>query len=365
MTGSTRKWRGPDLYGCPPLHLACVIFKSSPLIGLGLLVGLVAAALQWKAKPEIRVLLLIVVCYSLGLVLLPLAQTFYMMPVLPLLAILGADQLLTLVDRRKALAYGLTVMAVTGLCIDLALCYPDFNLNGYQWLGARYLENRSTIGYRSVVQTTSDGVQQAAQWLNENARPGDRVVVYAYEWHILEAVCPDPEFRLVRGERNSVRLRPDYVIIHINHTSGKLSACERRGKQRPRRERFWTPYDEEWLHPLYQNRHTPGLGIEMASVWEKNNVQEHVTLGSGHLKEPFVWLRAAVTLPCPRSRAWASSLTMKPRIRATTVQETLRGCGTWTDWVADRHLWTAQLGCSALATDKCAASSRYRKTNGR
>ena len=257
------------------LHLACVVFKSSPLLGAGLLVSLLAAALQWKARPEVRLPLLIVACYFLGLVLLPLAQTFYMIPVLPLLAILGADQLWLLLARRKRLALRMAMLAALGLCVDLAMCYPDFNLNGYQWLGARFVGNRTTIGYRSIVQTPSDGVQQAAQWLNENARAGARVVVYVYPWHILEATSPNPLFRFVRGEYDSVRLRPDYVVIHINHTIKQRWAAYFTGEINYDRTGsiFWEPYDAEWLHSRYTKVATVprAFGIEMASVWERND----------------------------------------------------------------------------------------------
>jgi 4-amino-4-deoxy-L-arabinose transferase-like glycosyltransferase len=257
------------------LHLASVIFKSSPVLGVGLLVSLLTTALQWKTMPKTRLLMLIVAFYFLGLILLPLAQTFYMIPVLPLLTILGADQLLTLMARRKTLAIGIGVLAVIGLCVDLALCYPDFNLNGYQWLGARYLGNRSTIGYRSVVQTTSDGVQQVAQWLDENARPGDRVAAYVYEWHILEAICADSRLRLTPGKEISVRLRPDYVIIHINHTIRQSWAAFSSGDENNARAAsvFWTPYDEAWLRTHYTKIATVprAFGIEMASVWERND----------------------------------------------------------------------------------------------
>ena len=250
-------------------------FKSSPLIGVGLLVSLVVTALQWKTKHKAKFLLLVVGFYFLGLVLLPLAQTFYMMPVLTVLAILGADQLLTLLSRHKTLVVSISVLAVIGLSVDLALCYPDFNLNGYQWLGARYVGGRSTIGYRSVVQTTSDGVQQVAQWLNENAQPGDRVVAYIYPWHIFEAICPDPSFRIIRGEWDSVYTMPDYVIVHINQKIRQRWAIYFTGEENnaPAESVFWEPYDVGWLHTHYSKIATVprAFGIEMASIWEKNN----------------------------------------------------------------------------------------------
>ena len=257
------------------LHLASVLFKSSPLIGLGLLASPVAAARAWRRRPTLRFPLLVLAFYCLGLVLLPLAQTFYMVPVLPILAILGADQLLTLMSRRRALALGLGALAALGLGVDLALCYPDYNLNGYQWLGARFIGHRSSIGYRSVVQTTSDGVQQAAQWLNDHAVAGARVVVYAYPWHILEATSPDRQFRFVHGEQLSVRLRPDYVVIHINATIRQRWAAYFTGEANTARAEsiWWEPYDVEWLETHFTKVVSVrrAFGLEVASVWERNN----------------------------------------------------------------------------------------------
>ncbi len=256
------------------LHLASVVFKSSPLIGVGLLLGPILAALSWRAKEAVRFPLLVVVCYFLGLILLPLAQTFYMVPLLPLLAILASDRLLALASRRRVLAGVVGIAATLVLGVDLARCYPDFNLNGYQWLGARYLAGRSTIGYRSVVQTTSDGVQQAAEWLNQHARPGDRVVVYAYPWHILEATSPNPDFRLVRGEWSSVRTIPDYVVVHINHTIRQRWAAWYTGAEAntPAQSVFWEPYDAAWLHANFAKVMAVrrAFGIEMVSIWERN-----------------------------------------------------------------------------------------------
>jgi hypothetical protein len=257
------------------LHLASVIFKSSPLIGLGLLGGLIASAIQWKIKPEVRFPLLVVAFYFLGLALLPLAQTFYMLPLLPLLAILAADQLFTLMSQRRSLAMGVGILAAIVLSVDLFLCYPDFNLNGYQWVGARYIGNRSTIGYRSIVQTPSDGVEQVARWLNENARPGDRVVTYLYPWHILEATSPNPPFWLLPGDGRSLYTQPDYVVVHINHTVRQSWAAWFTGDVNIERADsiWWEPYDTDWLNTHFTKVATVrrAFGFEMASVWERSD----------------------------------------------------------------------------------------------
>jgi hypothetical protein len=257
------------------LHLASVIFKSSPLVGVGLLAGAVASALQWRTKAEARFPLSIVAFYFLGLAMLPLAQTFYMVPLLPLLAILAADQLWGLMARGRALATGVAVSALLVLGLDLALCYPDFNLNGYQWVGERFIGNRSTIGYRSIVQTPSDGVEQVARWLNENAGPGDRVLVNVYPWHILEATSPNPRFFFIHHDWSSEYTNPDYIIVHINHRVRQRWAAYATGAEvnAPAESIWWEPYDVDWLQSSYTKvASVPrAFGLEMASVWERND----------------------------------------------------------------------------------------------
>jgi MFS family permease len=252
------------------LHLASVTFKSGPVIGLGLLVGCVATLFQWKRRREVRFPLLVVLFYFLGLVLLPLAQTFYMIPLLPILAVFGSDQLLRLLARGSVSAAVIGILAAGLLIVDLFLCYPDYNLNGYQWLGARYLVGRSTIGYRSVVQTTSDGVQQVAQWLNENVRPGESVVAYVNPWIIVRETCPDPPFTITKGEWESLRTRPDFVILHINYEIRQrwVDSTAASGESV-----FWQPYDAAWLDAHYRKVFSVkrAFGIEMASVWKRND----------------------------------------------------------------------------------------------
>jgi len=256
------------------LHLASVFFKSSPVIGAGFLISLILASLQWRNWKN-RFPVLVVWFYLGALILLPLAQTFYTIPILPLLALFAADQFLSLASRHRAIATGLAAAAMFILCLDLISCYPDYNLNGYQWLGPRYFFGRPTIGYRSISQTTSDGVQQAIQWVCENADSQDRVVVYAYPWHIVEASCPDPPFTIGRGQRDSVRTNPDYVIVHINRTIRERWSTwfSGEGNYVPVGSVFWEPYDGDWLHTHYTKVFSVqrAFGLEIASIWQRND----------------------------------------------------------------------------------------------
>jgi len=77
-------WRAKHEMACNPgfmfeaagLHFGSLIFKSGPLIGLGMLVGFLLTAIQWRRKPEARFPTLLILLYFGGLILLPLAQTF-------------------------------------------------------------------------------------------------------------------------------------------------------------------------------------------------------------------------------------------------------------------------------------------------
>ncbi len=255
------------------LHLGCVIFKSSPMVGFGLLAGIIWAVLQWKKQKQVRMPLLVVIFYFMGLASLPIAQTFYMVPLLPFLAILGADLWFSLQFSHQKLAVLVGVVAIFLLAVDLACCYPDYNLNGYQWLGPRNFLGRPTIGYRSIVQTTSDGVQQTIQWVCQNAKHDDRVVIFAYPWHIVEASCPDPTFRISRGQQDSLLSRPDFVLIHINHRiRASWSAwIPRWDSSQPVDSIFWEPCDNDWLDENYTKVYSVprAFGIEMASVYQR------------------------------------------------------------------------------------------------
>jgi 4-amino-4-deoxy-L-arabinose transferase-like glycosyltransferase len=247
------------------LHILTILFKSSLVIGIGLLVSLFLETFQWR-NWKIRFPILVVWLYLGCLIILPLAQTFYTIPILPLLAIFAADQFHSLASRRRIIAMGLAVLAVLMLFLDLVLCYPDYNLNGYQWLGKSILAGRSSIGYRSVIQTPSDGVEQVMEWLNENARPGECVQAYLLSWHIVQAVAPSPAYKLENGLRGPVSANPDYVVVEINAQIRQSWWI----KSSPD-EVFLPPYDPNWLTFNYGKVYTVkrAFGIEMASVYRR------------------------------------------------------------------------------------------------
>ena len=246
------------------LHLGSIWFKTGLLTGLGLLMSWVIAGFQWR-RPEIRIPLLISLCYFGCLAILPIAQTFYGVPLLPFLSIFLADQFLRLYNHRRRVALGLAVIASALWGVDFIQAYPDFNLNGYQWIGATRIMGRSSIGYRSIIQTPSDGVEQAVNWLNDHALSGDIVRFYVLEWHIIQDVAPQPAYRIWNGLDRDPGPPPKYVVTHINTGIPQSWWTRNFGG-----ELYQAPYDPGWLSTYYTKVFTVSraFGFEMASIWQ-------------------------------------------------------------------------------------------------
>lgn len=250
------------------LHFLSILFKSSLIIGAFLWLSFFIAVFQSRYKSKFRLPLLIFLCYFLFLLKLPFAQTFYMMPLLPILAILAADQFIVLFRRKSSYSILLGIIAISSLTIDMFLCYPDYNLNGYQWLGERYLAGKSTIGYRSIVQTTTDGIEQCLEWANKNIPSGKIAVAYVRAPHIVRAVSPNPKFQIVNGFSGpeSILMDADYVIIGIDYIIRQGF-----GNDNPSGDIYQYPYDTKFLNTHFTKVFfvKRAFGIEVASVWRR------------------------------------------------------------------------------------------------
>jgi hypothetical protein len=193
-----------------------------------------------------------------------------MVPLLPILAILAADQFVRLYKRKRIIALLIACLAFGALGYDIFRCYPDYNLNGYQWLGERYLNGRSTVGSRSVVYTAHDGVEQALTWANNNIGPGQIVVTYIGPKHIIHAVSPNPKFLLLDGFEKTIRKiyfdEADYVITSIN-----AEISRRRGDDNPTGDIFQYPYDRTRLNSEFTKVFAVrrAYGLEVASIWQR------------------------------------------------------------------------------------------------
>lgn len=268
------------------LHFGCVLFKQGLAIGIWLWLSLLVTIIQFKNRKETRLLVLIFIFYFFFLIKLPLAQTFYMMPLLPILAIFGSDQFFRLYTKKRTYAIVLISISICSLITDMFLCYPDYNLNGKQWLGTRYLGGRSTIGYRSIVQTTSDGIEQVLKWSNDNIQPGELVVTYIYPEHIIRTICQNPKFQIKNGlwkknpkfqindglwRSNTTFMNADYVITSIN-----TEIEQGFGIHNPTGDVYKHPYDVKLLKANFTKVFTVkrAFDIEVASVWRSNVVQD-------------------------------------------------------------------------------------------
>jgi hypothetical protein len=248
------------------LHFAVIALKPSPLIGLAMWLGLALACFRVRARPELRIPLLLTICYLLFLLRLPWAQPFYMLPAFPILAILLADCSVECFDRRRTAATLLATVALVFLGADLVRSHPDFHLNGYQWVGARIWGGRPTLGARSLVPVPPDGAEQALRWVNQHAQPGDTVVTFVRPWHIRDAVLQQQAFRVVDGlEEPAAISGADWVVTtlgaEINHGYGAENPSEV----------FAIPYDAEILRRDFTRVFSVNraFDLEVAGVWQR------------------------------------------------------------------------------------------------
>jgi hypothetical protein len=191
-----------------------------------------------------------------------------MIPLLPLMAVLGSDLLVDIGRARRGVAAALAILIGAELAWSYKLTYPDLNLNGYQWLGARYVGGRSTLGYRAIGQVGEDGVEQILRWSLGSIPPGARVASYLPAQHIVGAILVDPRFDLLNGLTHPEAMNDaDYVLTSLN---GDLVGGD--GPLDPEGDPFKYPlYDRARLErefaPEFSVRRA--FELEVATVWRR------------------------------------------------------------------------------------------------
>jgi 4-amino-4-deoxy-L-arabinose transferase-like glycosyltransferase len=250
-------------------HFSVLFFKSGPIFGVITLGAFGIAIWRCKARAALRLPLAFAGTYLAGLALIPCAQPFYTIPILPILVVLAADALLALgcIGRFRTTAIGIIGILLASLAGELLACYPDFQLNGRQWVGAS-LFGRETEGYRCLVQTPSDGVEQAMGWLGRHAHSGDRVTTYFGDVHIRESIAGSGGYCFVPGDdvTNDGKLRkpPEYIVIHINALDGMWIPDEDGDYYRMNLDRSWLAAHYRKVFSV-----TRRFGIEMVSIWKR------------------------------------------------------------------------------------------------
>jgi 4-amino-4-deoxy-L-arabinose transferase-like glycosyltransferase len=252
-------------------HAAVLLFKSGPVLGLVLLATLPIAFWKCRTDQTWRIPTGLAVVYFAELSLLPNAQPFYTIPILPVLAVLAAEILVTAcrAPKTRVLAAGSIFTILASLGNELTNCFPDFHLNGFQWVGDSRLLGRPTVGYRQIVQTPSDGVEQSIRWLNKNAKTGERVVGYFSETHVRDALAPHPSYRFESGAEvcsdGQLHHSPDYIVLHINALRGAwIPEIEGRRFYQMRLDRAWLA--ENYVEAYAVKRR---FGFSVATVWKR------------------------------------------------------------------------------------------------
>jgi hypothetical protein len=247
-------------------HLAAIAVKSSPVIGLGLWAALMVTLARISSRPGLRLPILTGGLYFGFLLLLPWAQTRYMMPLLPVLTIVAADALARLHRRSSRAARFLVAAGSLVLVFDVTSCYPDLNLVGHPWLGERYLAGRSTLGYRAIVHSGSDGIEQSLRWVSGRASPDQTIATVYGEVHITDAILAGTGLKATSLLHESADLGDaDWVITSLNWD------IEPRAGAATNRATIYTypHYDRARLEREFRKVFsvTRAYGIEVAAVW--------------------------------------------------------------------------------------------------
>lgn len=272
-------------YSALVLHLLVILLKSGPAMGLLFLGSCVAAVWFARRRPVLLIPLLLIVFTIALYTLTGRAQTFYMIGVMPLLAILAADVLGEMLRWNRYVFAGVLTLVTLNAAADITRTWPDMRLNGYQWLGERYVAHRATLGYKSVAQTPSDGTYQVIQWAFANVEPGKRVVTYLRERKVTHFMGPSApkRFEVRNGFEPGRGIdEADYVLLHINATLRQFDSSpgplvtEKSSDVRDlggveRDSIYFYPFDRAALHRDFEkvfavNR---AFDIEVASVWRR------------------------------------------------------------------------------------------------
>ncbi|MBI5765421.1 MAG: glycosyltransferase family 39 protein [Planctomycetes bacterium] len=218
------------------LYSGIVLLKLSIPLGIITSLAMLLAAFRERDDGRWRPCILPVIFYVVLLCFLPLRQTFYLMGVYPLIMILTAAMLAELMTWSRATSTRIVVAVLIIAALAhggwlLSRSYPHLQLHGYRICGDSWM-GRESRGYRNLIQTPSDGVEEMIRWCisESNVRPGANVVSFLWEERIIESILPhDARIKFVsRGlsqETDAIPPPPsiqgaDVVLLHINNLLG-------------------------------------------------------------------------------------------------------------------------------------------------
>ncbi len=248
------------------LHFWVLLLKSGIILGIGLWLGVLTALWRCPKRPALRIPLIFFIAYFAFLLLKMVhAQTYFMMPLYPLVAIFLADLLVLAYKNYRKITLVVIACGLITTTYDLIRTYPYVHLNGYQWVGEKYLGGRSTLGYRSIVQTPSDGLEQALSWIQNNVPGGERLYYFTYADHIVRPRMRQAGILFLNGFHPTYSMdQANYVLIHINSIIN-----DGRGQTDPQGSIYKYYFDQEKLKKDFRKVYIEKrpFGLEVASVW--------------------------------------------------------------------------------------------------
>jgi hypothetical protein len=258
--------------------LLCLWLKPGPMLGSILLLSPFAVLVLKNTNLQAGLLIATACLWLVASVMTDWLQVFYCMPLLPVLTVLAASSLckLELAKRHTGLAILAVCFIATG--VDLARSFPDFNLNGYQWIGPRAVLGFTPLGYVAVGSVAYDGVSQTLEYVGSRTHPGEIVVAYfpgKIPNHVVKYVNGDKNFTLIDGKepaRRNAYENADFVISMIEtETLAKLDIDSYPHLFKTRQHTLYDPIvlDDRFERVFTVDR---AFGLTIASVWKRKRV---------------------------------------------------------------------------------------------
>lgn len=255
------------------LFLAFILLKSSPLLGAALILSGPLALMIGGQRKNILFLLAVAAGWLLVGLRIDWLQVFYVLPVLPILSVLLAWVVTWGWETgRRWTGVGLAVI-LCGTLVDVARSFPDYRLNGCQYLGGRPLFQTPPLGSAAVGTIGYDGIDECLRFVAARAQPGSVVVSYlpfGSAEHVVKYVVPHRSFTLIDGTKADsagALDQADYVL-----TTLELEEAQRTGVEAyPMgfKKNGYVMYDRAVLErdfvPVWTVRRA--FGLTVATVW--------------------------------------------------------------------------------------------------
>ncbi len=255
--------------------MMCLLLKPGPVLGSILLFSPFVVLALKKMNLQSALLVATVCLWFVAAVMTDWLQVFYCMPLLPVLTVLAASCLCKLLQMSRRTALAILVVCLMATGIDLGRSFPDFNLNGFQWIGPRAVFGFTPLGYVAVGTVGYDGVFQALKYVDSRINYGETVVTYfpnQMPHHLVRHVAGDSDFTLIDGKnpaRKNAYENADYVISTIETET--LAKLDIDSYPRLFKSRQYSLYDPVVLDQRFERVFTVdrAFGLTIASVWKR------------------------------------------------------------------------------------------------